>query len=153
MYPSYLPCVYRTSETKRTSSQRPEQLWCPFYLQCPFDFCSPHLHTTIDMSLTNIWYKSIYFLRTKCPVEKAAHIELRVMSHKNHQTTARVSLPIYPRRRGNSLFSRMSLASVPWSIKSNFVITPIVLLPTKVTQRSTRGYGRWTSNASAVALI
>lgn len=34
-----------------------------------------------------------------------------------------------PLRRGSSLFSRISLASVPSSIKSNFVITPMVLRP------------------------
>lgn len=36
---------------------------------------------------------------------------------------------ILPRRRGSKRFSSMSLASVPSSIKSSFVITPMVRAP------------------------
>lgn len=40
-----------------------------------------------------------------------------------------VLMCVIPLRSGNNLFSRMSLASVPSSIKSSLVITPMVLRP------------------------
>ena len=43
--------------------------------------------------------------------------------------SAHEEIPFLPRRKGKSLFSRICLASVPSSIKSSFVITPIVRIP------------------------
>lgn len=40
-----------------------------------------------------------------------------------------LTTPIYPRLSGSNLFSKISLASVPSSIKSNLVMTPMVRRP------------------------
>lgn len=53
------------------------------------------------------------------------------------RSEARPSSVCSPLLRGSSLFSRISLASVPSSIRSNLVITPMVLKPTSTnTHRS-----------------
>ena len=67
--------------------------------------------------------------------------QLRLPTFENpsikHWSLSPFLLPI-PLLKGRTLFSRISLASVPSSMRSNFVITPIVRTPKK---------NKWESNA------
>ena len=59
-----------------------------------------------------------------------------------------------PLRRGSSLFSRMSLASVPSSMRSSLVMTPMVLRPAAPTEpRHTRCRGRTDCRDGCVSVL
>lgn len=55
------------------------------------------------------------------------------VSPPHHQRKSATGYNTLPLRRGSSLFSRTSLASVPSSIRSSLVMTPMVLRPVSQT--------------------
>lgn len=93
----------------RTCVHWPERCECLFYPRYLFGCDSQHL----------------------CSLKSEPSI--RIFPHKHVTLTEFCNLEVMtiPLLRGKSLFSRMSRASVPSSIKSSLVMTPIVLVPEK----------------------
>lgn len=121
------PCVGTQDGSGRTSSQLLKPPWCLSFHRCPSDCGSPHRCT----------------LGAKQPRQKLNHFTRNTKlrntrsgrARKRGSTGSRVFLLFInnkdgaPLRRGSSLFSKTSRASVPSSIRSSLVITPIVLRP------------------------
>ena len=83
-----------------------------------FFFCSLDIHPLIFSSNPK---SDMLHVKT---TQQCFHCVLRITL-----PTAHILFNQLPLLNGRTLFSRISRASVPSSIKSNFVITPIVLTP------------------------
>lgn len=90
---------------------------------------------SLPPSLPSLQEPSVIFLFSSCPAlgrsafspQEGNNVSLRFAEVGKRSLFIHRSSPL---RRGSSLFSRMSLASVPSSIRSSLVITPMVLIPT-----------------------
>lgn len=136
--PSFQPCACRPGGRRRTSSQLPKLLWCLFSHQCPSDCDSPPQYN-LGM------HKKGHKLRKI--MNQGGQQFNRTLKHQKYEKRwsesgwRRSSLRNTPLRSGSSLFSSTSRASVPSSIKSSLVITPIVLRPRRegATKKGRRG--------------
>ena len=77
--------------------------------------------------LISLWISLHGGIKTQPP------IAFPVVSLPHHQRKSHIGHSTLPLRSGSSLFSRTSRASVPSSIRSSLVMTPMVLRPTSQT--------------------